>query len=369
MGKHEAGTPKAIAKQIKAKGLQRLRWYCQFCQKQCRDENGLKIEIVSTNTNMFIDNYSKEFEADFLKLVSRRVAANQVYNEFIKDRNHIHMNSTQWASLSEFVKHLGRESKCVVEETPKGWFMTFINRDPDFIARKEAEAKKEKMELTEEDRQRIDIENRLKEMQKFGDNNETSSVSKPSELSHEELSKAQLSINLSMTKTQVSNKSVFGEATTSSFKKSALDEIMENERKRNELKNNSNHESDNNESWITKDVVVKIMDKKLADGQYYKQKGVIIDVVSDFVAKVKMIEEGLVIKIDQTYLETVIPAIGCQVKILRGRNRGVIAKLVDIDIDSFSGDVEVDTPSSSSSRGSMAFISNVPYEDFSKYQG
>lgn len=31
-------TPKAIANKIKSKGLQKLRWYCQMCQKQCRDE-------------------------------------------------------------------------------------------------------------------------------------------------------------------------------------------------------------------------------------------------------------------------------------------------------------------------------------------
>lgn len=31
-------TPKAIGNRIKAKGLQKLRWYCQMCQKQCRDE-------------------------------------------------------------------------------------------------------------------------------------------------------------------------------------------------------------------------------------------------------------------------------------------------------------------------------------------
>jgi hypothetical protein len=40
MGKEKQGflTPKAIANRIKAKGLQKLRWYCQMCQKQCRDE-------------------------------------------------------------------------------------------------------------------------------------------------------------------------------------------------------------------------------------------------------------------------------------------------------------------------------------------
>lgn len=47
MGKGDAKhggflTPKAIANRIKAKGLQKLRWYCQMCEKQCRDENGFK---------------------------------------------------------------------------------------------------------------------------------------------------------------------------------------------------------------------------------------------------------------------------------------------------------------------------------------
>ena len=45
MGKEKAGflTPKAIANRIKAKGMQKLRWYCQMCAKQCRDENGFKV--------------------------------------------------------------------------------------------------------------------------------------------------------------------------------------------------------------------------------------------------------------------------------------------------------------------------------------
>ena len=45
MGKEKGGflTPKAIGNRIKAKGLQKLRWYCQMCQKQCRDENGFKV--------------------------------------------------------------------------------------------------------------------------------------------------------------------------------------------------------------------------------------------------------------------------------------------------------------------------------------
>ena len=36
-----------IANRIKAKGLQKLRWYCQMCGKQCRDENGFKCHLSS----------------------------------------------------------------------------------------------------------------------------------------------------------------------------------------------------------------------------------------------------------------------------------------------------------------------------------
>ncbi|KAL8508834.1 hypothetical protein ACS0TY_016148 [Phlomoides rotata] len=47
MGKNEFLTPKAIANGIKARGLQKLRCYCQMCQKQCRDENGFKCHCMS----------------------------------------------------------------------------------------------------------------------------------------------------------------------------------------------------------------------------------------------------------------------------------------------------------------------------------
>ncbi|XWS66002.1 hypothetical protein CRYUN_Cryun05aG0162700 [Craigia yunnanensis] len=107
-----------------------------MCQKQCRDENGFKchcmseshqrqMQIFGQNPDRIVSGYSEEFEQNFLDLMKRshrfsRVAATVVYNEFINDRHHVHMNSTQWATLTEFVKYLGRTGKCKVEETPKG---------------------------------------------------------------------------------------------------------------------------------------------------------------------------------------------------------------------------------------------------------
>lgn len=41
---------------------------------------------------------------------------------------------------------------CVVDQTEKGWFITYIDRDPETIQRQEALAKKDKMDLDDEER-------------------------------------------------------------------------------------------------------------------------------------------------------------------------------------------------------------------------
>lgn len=51
---------------------------------------------------------------DYLELLKRRfgtkrVNCNVVYQEYIAFREHVHMNSTQWETLTEFIKWLGRE--------------------------------------------------------------------------------------------------------------------------------------------------------------------------------------------------------------------------------------------------------------------
>ena len=49
----------------------------------------------------------------------KRVAANMVYMEYIKDRNAVHMKATMWQTLTSFVKYLGKKGVCVVDETEK----------------------------------------------------------------------------------------------------------------------------------------------------------------------------------------------------------------------------------------------------------
>ncbi|PHJ24420.1 dna rna-binding protein kin17 domain-containing protein [Cystoisospora suis] len=145
MPKAEFGTTKWMSNKIKASGLQKLRWYCQMCEKQCRDENGFKchrmseghqrmMQIFIQNPNKFMDDFSVEFEREFMRLMKTRycrtrVLANSVYNHIVADRQHIHMNSTIWVTLSEFVQYLGSTNKCKIELTPKGWYIEYIDHE------------------------------------------------------------------------------------------------------------------------------------------------------------------------------------------------------------------------------------------------
>ncbi|KAA8899412.1 domain of Kin17 curved DNA-binding protein-domain-containing protein [Sphaerosporella brunnea] len=175
MPRAEVGTTKHLANKMKAKGLQRLRWYCQVCERQMRDENGFKCHtsseshirqmlLVGEDPKKFIEQYSAQFKRDFLTLLrtshgEKKIDANRFYQEYIANKEHVHMNSTKWVTLSEFTKHLGREGICRVEEGEKGGLMIqWIDNSPDALKRQEFLKKKERMERGDEIRERRAIE-------------------------------------------------------------------------------------------------------------------------------------------------------------------------------------------------------------------
>uniref|UniRef100_A0A0R3RFP4 Kin17_mid domain-containing protein n=1 Tax=Elaeophora elaphi TaxID=1147741 RepID=A0A0R3RFP4_9BILA len=166
MGKYEKGTPKEIANRCKSKGLQKLRWFCQMCKKQCRDQNGFKCHLTSEthqrqlllfaeNPDTYLKEYSEEFENNFLKVLrstfgTKRVRANEVYQEYIRDKMHTHMNSTKWHTLTNFVIYLGKSGKCHVDQTEKGWFIAWIDQQEEL--RKQEEFHKVKAIHDDEER-------------------------------------------------------------------------------------------------------------------------------------------------------------------------------------------------------------------------
>lgn len=110
----------------------------------------------------------------------------QVYQEYIHDRNHTHMNSTQWETLTEFVKWLGKEGHCVVDETEKGWFIQYIDRDPEAIRRQEAINKKERMDLDDEERRSRFIQQQIERTAAALKHSDETDDARPSELKRDD---------------------------------------------------------------------------------------------------------------------------------------------------------------------------------------
>ncbi|XP_023575533.1 DNA/RNA-binding protein KIN17 [Octodon degus] len=324
MGKSDFLTPKAIANRIKSKGLQKLRWYCQMCQKQCRDERFLII---------------REFRNDFLELLRRRfgtkrVHNNIVYNEYISHREHIHMNATQWETLTDFTKWLGREGLCKVDETPKGWYIQYIDRDPETIRRQLELEKKKKQDLDDEEKTAKFIEEQVRrglegkeqeapvftELSRENDEEKvTFNLNKGACSSAGAASSKSSSLGPSALKTLGSTASVKRKESSQSSaqskekkkKKSALDEIMEIEEEK----------------------------KRTSRTDYWLQP----EVIDKYTAVVKMIDSGDKLKLDQTHLETVIPAPGKRILVLNGGYRGNEGTLESINEKTFSATIVIET--------------------------
>lgn len=389
MGKKaEVGTPKYIANKMKSKGLQKLRWYCQMCQKQCRDENGFKCHtqseshqrqllLFADNSKRLLDDFSKEFASGMLEVLKRqfgtkRVAANRVYQEYITDRNHLHMNATRWVSLTGFVKYLGREGKCVVDETEKGWFITYIDRDPETIAMQEKLQRKVKMAKDDQERELAFLKKQIKRGKQFAKDTEPEPEVEEIDINAEDREK--LKIDIAVVKPKVETKPIiFAETSkrkmdpddsdgvkkekkirpSTSGKKNALDDIMATEEAAKERTNRKDY-------WLAEDIVVKIVTKSLGE-DYFNKKGVVVQVLDKYSAVVRMLNTKHKLKLDQAHLETVIPAVGKLVKVVNGAYRGSIAVLVSVHPDQFAVTIEIHSGLLKGRR-----VNNVQYEDISK---
>lgn len=134
-----------------------------------RDENGFKchtqteghvrnIMLVGENSQKFINDYSNQFLKDFMLLLrtshgEKKISLNHFYQEYIHNKEHIHMNATKWPSLTELGKHLGREGICRVEEGDKGLEIAWIDNSPEALRRQDAIRKKERQDKGDEERE------------------------------------------------------------------------------------------------------------------------------------------------------------------------------------------------------------------------
>ena len=94
---------------------------------------------------------------EFLQLLpttqgEKRVNVNHFYaSQYIVKKYRIHMNSPRWKTLIEFITPSGHEGICRVENTEKGWFISWIDISPEALKKRDENLKRERLEKGEAD--------------------------------------------------------------------------------------------------------------------------------------------------------------------------------------------------------------------------
>jgi len=382
------------------------------------DSHLRQMKIFRENAGGMMDSFSREFETAYMETLRRRhgtqrMNANNVYQEVIQDKHHVHMNSTKWATLTDFVQYVGKKGLCVVEETERGWYVTYIERDPALLARQEAVRKKTEADQREErlvakqreklrmeaaralDRAGCEVERKASEIgereeglrmemklgaacgimmpeKKKRKGRAAAKITLLEDADDEDENDANPCIDIgvkvchSRPKQQRASQA---EGPKKLSSKRSLERNGNEPEKKAAKKHNANVDCKEHRKdyWLYRDIVVRIISKELAKGEYYKRKAVVDRVIDRFQAEVEVLESsrksrdgGDVLRIDQDDLETVIPKeLGEKVRIVNGKYRGRKARVERLDKRRYcaelrlAGDIEAE-------------IVELSFDDFSK---
>lgn len=386
-------------------GLQRsiqykYKYYCEMCKKQCKDANGFKchcntehhkqmMKLLAENQSYYINKFSEEFESGFLSLLRSKylnvpVAANKVYSQFGHDRYNVRLNSTRWPTLTSFLEHLAAAGKCQLNKTEKGWMLlcgtgrkeVVKGEDKEMVRQRESKREGKRLQKLIERADRLTQAAEIVSTPLVRKENEVISIemsatnpgknpnpenppapkdvpAKP-ELDEKEKEFEQYIKKKERETEREQGKRGVKRRSEREYWEGELSKFIEEKKKRQE--ENEPPSKSEDVPWIAEGIVVKVVDEAIAKGKYYKKKGLILKIHNEYVAEVKMLEGGDVIKIDQAYLETVVPGIGAQVLLLVGDYRGERGTMRGLFIDEAKARIEVQ----------HGKVLKVPYEGFSK---
>ncbi|KAI0562062.1 DNA/RNA-binding protein Kin17 [Gracilaria domingensis] len=319
--------------------------------------------MFAENPSDFINRFSETFRKEFLLVLRQRygtnfVHANTVYQEYIKDRDHVHMNATKWTTLTAFVKELGKEGLCRVEDREDGWWVAYLARENFEKERRAKEMRSHTLES--EERAALILRNQVSHARTTGGTRR-----KPTE--DEGLDDGDAKpVSITMSKKAGKRKAIG--PPPNAIKSRFFSRIDENESSAKQKRIRSGRwagfedaepttaaktgESDTDDEnpspsagadipWLHVDTLVKITNTDLADGAFVGKKGRVVKIIDGFGARVQLADSGTVLELDQDDLETVIPKPGGIVYLLRGTYRGKKAVVRSIDIDKFSVRVEL----------------------------
>jgi DNA/RNA-binding protein KIN17 len=373
MGKAEKGTPKDVAKRMKSKGLQKLRFWCEMCQKQCRDANGFKchmtsethlrnMKLFSENSGRILSQNSKEFEKSYLDSLKRHgqnfMNANNVYQEVIRNKEHVHMNATCWTSLAGFVKYLGKTGKCLVEENERGWYVQYIDRDITKLARQETMERRQEAELQAEQALTERIEKQRLEAAKAYGGDQQPETSKLSRSEDDAIVKVALKKKAVKRVATQPLGSVFGEDDDG--------EEEEEEEKppsappppglSQQPKKKPKREEPN--TWLYEGILARIINDTHA---MFRKKVVVEELVGNGkVAFVRLDDDRGTktrLEVRQADLDTVVAKVGEKVRILKGEYRGKRATVQDLEKKKYRAELRLKD-------GTV--LERVDFENFSK---
>ena len=371
----------------------RERLWCQMCRKQCRDQAAFdshcqsrahveSMERFSRNPDRYLKEFSDDFEAGFLEALKekhglRRASVNVVYNQYVaRDSQGTRLNATRWSSVTAFVRHLDTKGLARVseEEDPSapGGVSLFIQL---------VDSRGEELERAAEQRRRKDDSSRASEAAALQREYEMRAAAVASAAAAAGPTAAPLAAAAPLARSEAPAASFAlaaggggghggGADEPNAFKaarKAAVQE--ESAAKRARVAGGAAAPlppslppaapaAPADEPWVRKGVAVRIVNKSLSGGAYYKKKGVVEGVQDGgFTARVRVTDPPALVALDQQHLETVVPKIGGAVRVLRGAAKGVRGTLRKVVAESFSAVVEPDD-------GGVSLT--LSYEDFSK---
>ena len=290
---------------------------------------------------------------------------------------------------------------CVVEETERGWYVTYIERDPALLSRQETQRKKTEADAREEtlaaerretlrreaakalDRAGCVVERKASEIgDRDGDAKMEMKLGKRADGGSKQKSKGKKKISLMeeeddddapLSDTRDASTQL-SEVNTPATKRELEHNNSHRSKKEASAKKQKTFDDSNDErkdNWLHRSIHVRIISKKLASGEYYKRKAVVNKVIHKYEAEVEVLptsrgarDGGDVLRIDQDDLETVMPkGMGEKVRILNGRYRGRKARVTGLDKEKYQGELRLVEDDDYVGGGRLVVLD---YEDFSK---
>jgi DNA/RNA-binding protein KIN17 len=275
-----------------------------------------------------------------------------------------------------------------VDETERGWYVQYIERDAGILARQEAQQRRVEAERASEQKLAKQMEIQRVEAAKMLDRVGGTLHAEATTLDRDATVAISLSLNAPKKKTAAAaaaskTGSVLDEGDDDDEEGEkpgvnlapaiSKDESVERKRptsskdqaaSKKKARKDGDSRDFRKENWICPGILVRIVSKKLSGGKYFKRKGVVDRVLDKFTAEIEVLDSGHderdggdVLRLDQDDLETVVPKEGKAVRIVNGRESGKRAKVVSLDKERCKATLKLDDG---------AILERVDYEDFSK---